>query len=186
MDSPSNICLISAAMKGDIKTIEDAIARGQNLDKKRGRARHTALMIAACYGRETVVKKLLDAVANPNRKDKSGQTALFYATRFPLIFKMLLVGKADPNIQDKCGITVLMSEAMNSVSCISQSYKIALLLKHDACAELVDCEGHTAEYYALHFGCNNRIAKLIRKKNNKYEWGEIIVAFEKRSFKKSD
>lgn len=53
------------------------------------------------------VHHLLNQGANPNFKDKSGKSALFYTLQQPNIVQLLLEYGADVNLQDSNGITAL-------------------------------------------------------------------------------
>jgi len=67
------------------------------------------LIRASETGRKGIVEKLLKLGANPNLKDKNGDTALIWATRngHTDIVEMLLNAGADPNIMNKWGRTAI-------------------------------------------------------------------------------
>lgn len=177
MDNPTGFpALVSAAMKGDTEQVQAFIKSKCDVNVRHDANGMSALMEAALNGYEEVVKHLLAAGANPNLISKFGQTALeFAAYKNPKIFKMLLQAKADPNFQNSLGRTALMREAMSFIVSPAQSYKMALLLNHGADLKLVDKAGKTA----ADFASSKLVRKLLKKKNNRYEWGQIIVEFEK-------
>ena len=72
------------------------------------------LVMAAQFGREDEVKRLLDAGADPNGKEEgTGWTALHYAAHhakqggYPEIVRLLVERGADVNAKAKDGTTVL-------------------------------------------------------------------------------
>ncbi len=79
------------------------------------------------------IKALLEAKADPNRKDSQGRTMLHqvslydFKKDYPEVLTILLEAKADPNIQDNYGTTALMNAAQsNSIE------GIEILLSHKA------------------------------------------------------
>lgn len=68
-----------------------------------------ALLEAASGGYAKIVKELLAEGANPNAKNKFGETTLMKATDYPEIVKMLLSAGADVNAKTKTGWTALDS-----------------------------------------------------------------------------
>ncbi len=99
-----------------------------------------SLIIAAHDGDEEAVKEALTQDADVNHADKSGYTALLWATimnHIPIV-KLLLEYKAHVNQPDKFGITPLMKAARYGHTSIAQ-----LLIEHKADVNQTDFEnGH--------------------------------------------
>lgn len=136
--------LITAALLGDLKGVETALANPQiNVDYQYSpsvKCRNigpTALICAAFQGRVEIVKLLLDAGADPNIQARDGRTALMWAAEkcYPAwvgdskchkeIIRLLLDAGADANIKDKDNRTVLSRFAYNEPNDIVQLIKKA-------------------------------------------------------------
>ncbi len=68
---------IKAAHKGDIKTVQEFLSKGINVNAKA--ILGTTALMSAGYGRKDIVQMLLAHKADVNAQDHSGQTALIYA-----------------------------------------------------------------------------------------------------------
>ncbi|MDD9900406.1 MAG: ankyrin repeat domain-containing protein [Alphaproteobacteria bacterium] len=68
----------------------------------------TALMHAACVaGNSLVIDLLLEAAADLEMKNRSGRTALYYATKDSYVTKKLLEAGANMDVRDVADLTVL-------------------------------------------------------------------------------
>lgn len=99
----------------------------------------TALHFAAAEGHTRIVRMLLAAGANPNSKDKWGNTTLFRAGNKEEIAHLLIKAGGDPGIENEQGISPLNSPAaaFNYLKKVHQqieepNYR-ALVNKGDAC-----------------------------------------------------
>ncbi|MBI5447347.1 MAG: ankyrin repeat domain-containing protein [Gammaproteobacteria bacterium] len=113
------------------------------------------LWIAAAMGNIGLVKKLLDAGANPNGKNYQSHTALFYAAMYGQLetLKLLLSCGASPN-QDSESSPLLMAVKNNHTE-VAQ-----VLLENNANPIFSNKKGIQAIHLASFFG-NERIVKLL-------------------------
>jgi ankyrin repeat protein len=113
---------IEMATEGNIDEVKRAIEIGIEIDEL-GSKGHTALMVAAYYGHQSIVKVLLESGANPNllsddRDLGSGMTALmlavssFFASNRQQIAKILIAGGADVNQRGMGGKTAIFYAAL--------------------------------------------------------------------------
>ena len=110
--------LYAAAKKGDVERVVDLIQQGKDLNVKCERFERTPLMIAinkidGTNDCQKVAKKLIEAKAEVDLKDKNGLTALMYAACIGdlEIVKMLCDRGANPDLQNKKGWTAAMFAA---------------------------------------------------------------------------
>ncbi len=93
--------LLFAARQGDrnLESLNILIDAGANVNDVYSKSGLTPLMVASIGGFEKVAKLLLDRGADPNAKDKGGNTVLHHAAANPVvsIIKDLLAHGADPN-----------------------------------------------------------------------------------------
>ncbi len=141
---------ISMALEGNIDEVERAIEIGIEIDELGARG-HTALMAAAYYGHKSVVKRLLEAGANPNILSDDdglgkGMTALmlvagsFFASNRQAIAKLLIANGADVNQQGLRGKTAIVYAAL-----AGSGYRdcVETLIAAGADLDLRDDRGHT-------------------------------------------
>ncbi len=82
---------------GSVEDIREILEKYPTLVNARGRSNNTLLMRAAVFGREAVVRLLLEKGANPDLKNKTGFTALMAAAlehRVGIIGMLLEAGAA--------------------------------------------------------------------------------------------
>ena len=101
----SAVNIHEAAGVGDMERVKEYIASGGDLNKKEGRERNTALLIAALFGHEEVVVAMIDAGAEVDIPNNDGDTALSMAAFFchEEIVEVLLANGADVNRKNKKG-----------------------------------------------------------------------------------
>ena len=100
----------TATFLGNLKTVEQHISAGSDLNKKDDYG-STPLMIAATFGKTDVAKALISGGANLNLKAADGSTALHTAAFFcrTEIVEALINAKADKNVKNNYGSTALES-----------------------------------------------------------------------------
>ncbi len=143
-----------AALQGELKTVQQAIEQGVNVDAADEDGR-TALQLAAYDGHTDVVRKLLDCDPAVDHLDGAGRTALMYAASGANheTVQLLLEAGAHPDIIDKEeGFTALMFAAAEG-----QTEVVRSLLKHDADVTLTDIDGDSA----LDFATQNRHRDVV-------------------------
>ena len=141
---------INMALEGNLDEVERAIEIGIEIDELGARG-YTALMAAAYYGHKSVVKRLLEAGANPNilSDDEGlgkGMTALtivagsFFASNRQAIAKLLIANGADVNQQGLRGKTAIVYAAL-----AGSGYRdcVETLIAAGADLDLRDDRGHT-------------------------------------------
>lgn len=130
--------LMVAAYQGDWQTAVVLEQAGAKADAD------TGLFVATVKGDTIAVAKLMASGANPNAKDKDGDSVLVYAVsyeRLP-IMKLLIEGGADVNARNKKDTTVLMWAA----SC-DRAKAVQMLLEHGADVKAKDKVGQTVINY---------------------------------------
>lgn len=78
-DADKLTALMRASAKGDVKAVNDLIAKGANVNAKSSDSGVTALMFAAYWGELPAVNALLAKSAALGQKDSGGLTAIDYA-----------------------------------------------------------------------------------------------------------
>lgn len=78
-DSDKLTALMRASAKGDVRAVNDLIAKGANVNAKSSDSGVTALMFAAYWGELPVVNALLAKSADVGQKDSGDRTAIDYA-----------------------------------------------------------------------------------------------------------
>jgi ankyrin repeat protein len=154
---------IAMATEGNIDEVKRAIEIGIEIDEL-GAKGHTALMVAAYYGHQSIVKVLLAAGADPNLLSDddglgSGMTALmlaagsFFASNRQQILQLLITGGADVNQRGAGGKTALFAAALNGSGYLDC---VETLIAAGADLDLHNDRGHTvltsvaaAENYAI-------------------------------------
>ncbi|MBT3594483.1 MAG: ankyrin repeat domain-containing protein [Verrucomicrobia bacterium] len=112
--APPSVDLLTAAVEGDLNTVNQHIAAGTDLNQKdlkpTGKG-DNALGLAAVFGHASVSKALIDAGADLNGKNNDGSTPLHMAAFLcrTEIVQMLLEKGADRSIRNNTGTTALES-----------------------------------------------------------------------------
>lgn len=99
----SNEILLEACYFGDIKTVDNLLKTGVNVNYKSFKNGMTPLMYASAEGHINVVRLLLQNKARVNAQDFDGWTALMYACQkkgYIDIVKLLIQYNADIHIED--------------------------------------------------------------------------------------
>lgn len=116
-----------------------------------------ALLLAAKHGNNDVARMMIQADANVNCQDKSGDTAIMIAAAcgHPDIVKILVEAGADVNHQNNAGVTALSKAAMSK-----QSRSLKILIKAGA---LVDYENENdKKWTALMYAAINGRATAVK------------------------
>ena len=102
--------LYHAAGKGDVASVRQLIAAGTDVNAKSGDGSQ-ALNAAAVYNQHDVIKLLLAHGANPNVRNREGDTPLVCATKYaggdPTTVKLLVDAGTNLGIADNDGKTAL-------------------------------------------------------------------------------
>ena len=138
--------LINAAERGDCAAIKQYKAAGGDINATE--CGYSALMKTVLFGHDAAAKLLLQLGANPDFQDQQGETILFYSRCNKQVFKAALLAKANPNIQKKTGKTALSVVVYYASDFSFPPYRIALLLKYGARADIPDNTGNTTRDYA--------------------------------------
>jgi len=101
--------LHEAAMTGDLAAIQQHIAAGADLNAREPTRGSTPLIIAATFGRTEAARAMIEAGADPDRRNDDGSTALLTAAFFcrTEIVEALLAAGADRSIRNNAGSTAL-------------------------------------------------------------------------------
>lgn len=101
--------MVLAGDKGDVSLMAYLLELGVNIDGVTTNRRESALMRRAEVGNTTVVRFLIENGANPDLRDKGGETALMKAVRSRKrgVIKLLIEAGADVNLSDFTGKTAL-------------------------------------------------------------------------------
>ncbi len=105
------IDIYGATVMGDLKTVEQHIAAGTDLNAPDSLGGSPPLVTAAVFGKTEVAQVLIDAGADLNTSNRDGSTALYCAAFFGRveILKALLEAGADKEIGNNFGSTPLQS-----------------------------------------------------------------------------
>lgn len=100
-----------AVIAGNLEAVKQHIAAGSNLNEPDPFGGSSPLITASLFGKEDIVKALLDAGVQVNFKNNEGSTALHTAAFFceKEIVQLLLANGADKTITNKYGATPLAS-----------------------------------------------------------------------------
>ena len=109
---PPGIDIHTATLMGDLKSINQHIKAGSDLDEK-DQYGSTPLIIAVTFGKTEVAGTLIGAGADINCRNNEGSTPLHIAAFFcrTEIVKILLDNGADKNLENNFGSTPLESVA---------------------------------------------------------------------------
>lgn len=101
--------LHTAAFLGDLKSIQQHIEAGSDLDDKEPTMGSTALISASVFGKTEIARALIEAGANLNIQNNEGSTALHTSTFLcrTEIVEMLLAHGADKTLKNMYGFTAL-------------------------------------------------------------------------------
>ena len=94
---PDATRLMASIREDDRPAVDDLLRRNARAADARGTHGSTPLMAAALYGDAALVKRLLSAGANPDRRNSAGATALMWAAPDPDKMQLLLDAGADVN-----------------------------------------------------------------------------------------
>lgn len=125
--------------------------------------RVVALHRSAQKGQKAVLELLLQSGANPNTRNRSGDSVLNMATRggHEELVELLLVSGADPNLTNKSGSTPLHQAALKGHEAL-----VRLLLKNNADPNTVNDSGATALHEAVSGGHDMVVKQLLEGKAN--------------------
>ncbi len=147
--------LVSAAGRGDLKTVDGFISQGVDVNARRNDS-ETALEQAAAAGHNVVVETLLAHGADVNAKDNKGDTALIDAAcEYKDVVATLLAHGADVNTRGYIG-TALECAARNGHNDVVQT-----LLAHGADVNAKDGVGGTALIAATEYGHTDIVEMLL-------------------------
>jgi ankyrin repeat protein len=140
-----------AAGQGNLAMLDQLLAYGTNLDLT------GALEAAVQNGRADAVTRLIQSKADPNSKDKNGESLALRALNAPAVLKALLDGGADPSERTLQGDTLIE----RAVSAGLES--LELLLAHGGDASAQDTQlGYSALHYAARSGRLDAAQSLIK------------------------
>eukprot|EP00937_MAST-01D_sp_MAST-1D-sp2_P000709 g709.t1 len=131
---------------GSVAQLKAALKRTPGDVDMLGTSRITPLMPAAQNGRADLVELLLEAGADPLKRDASGLAALHFAVERDRVLctSLLLRGGADADAQDNAGESALHRAAEHG-----WTESTTLLLDAGANPNLKDSQGETPLAYAL-------------------------------------
>jgi ankyrin repeat protein len=121
------------------------------------------IMVASCFGHETVVKVLLKTNAKIESKDNNGQTPLLRAAEkgHEAVVKVLLEAKANVELKDNNGQTPLLRAAANRNEAV-----VKVLLEAKADVESKDKWNRTPLWWATTIGDGGIVKLLLESKDN--------------------
>lgn len=149
--------LWQASAEGALAATREALEEGANVHARNDDG-NTALMLAAFFGHEDVVKLLLEHGAEVNARNPEGRTPLMFAATFdsPDTVELLLADGAAVDVRDNQEkFTALMFAASEG-----HLDAVKLLLDHDADKTLVDVDGDTAADFARRNG-HEKVAEFL-------------------------
>ncbi len=155
--------LLKAAKKGDVKGIENALAKGANINATANNG-STALRLATVANEIEAVRLLLESGADPNIQNISGYTPLSRAAGqgFQEILALLLAdGRTALDTQDNRGDTALRTAVINR-----ETRSVGLLLEKGANPDIQNDEGKTALTRAVAQGYNEIVKLLLESDAN--------------------
>lgn len=119
------------------------------------------LMYAALYSTANCMKQLLQKGANPNAKNKLGETAIMWCTNDMEKTKLLLEYKANMNIKTTTGNTAFLSACVGH----AQTEMIKLMLQYGADPLVVNNKKETALMRAAIYG-DTTLARILVNNGN--------------------
>jgi hypothetical protein len=133
--------LYYASSFGMTAIVDRLIKSGVNVDNPGGRHGSTALTVASYRGQYSTVKKLLEAGADPNKKDCHGMTALQWArSRKHYRIAKLLLANGSKNIPSLSSADMVCKQAFTHWVCCScqfvhvvSPYQRCFECQHGAC-----------------------------------------------------
>jgi uncharacterized protein len=146
--------LLKAATEGDFPAASAALRQGASKDATTEFG-FTALHVAATAGHLQIVRLLIDAGADVDRRDRHGISPLLQAVGWPNIMEALLDAGADVDTATIQGVTPLMSAAA-----FGEMASVRLLLARGADPNRRDDGGSNAAEIAGEKG-EDEIASLL-------------------------
>ena len=158
--------LVAAAMEGDVRGVEKALAGGASVGYFDGEGK-TALMYASSYGHMPVIEALLAAGAEVDARSatagETGQTALMQAAGSHLasnrveVVERLLAAGAGVDLQDDAGWCAIMHATTSDTGYVGP---VEALLAAGANPELADPDGNTPLMVAASLGVRSIVKRL--------------------------
>jgi uncharacterized protein len=158
-DTSGTTLLMVAARNGNVELLDFLLRSGANA-MNQNRYGDTAIALAALYGHEHAVQRMIDAGA---RSDGPGWGALHYAAYggYTQIVRLLLSSGVNVNTRAPTQQTALMLAARNGHRDV-----VKLLIDAGACSDMGDLNGNTAQSIALKAG-NDEIVSVLRAGANR-------------------
>jgi ankyrin repeat protein len=127
-------------------SVQALLAAGASVNFQRPGLRNTPLTSVVWYGSSTLLTVLLDANADPNLANGSGETALMMACHKFNITQMDMLVKAGAmcDTTDPVGRTALHWLATSPYADSNPQAAVQLLLDNKACVNAQDADGQTA------------------------------------------
>lgn len=118
----------TAIITDDLKTVQQHIEFGSNLNEKEPMGGSTPLMTASTFNKVDIAKALIKANVDVNIKNNDGSTALHSAAFFGRIeiVQLLIDTKADKTIQNNFGATPRQS-VLGEFSQVKSVYEMFIL-----------------------------------------------------------
>ena len=124
----------------------------------------TPLMRAAQLGKTSTAKFLLANKADPNLRNKKGDTALMTAVSSADLMRLLLESGANPNLANEEGFTALMAVVSGASYDKTKPEKVRLLLEKGAKIDAKDKNGRSALDIARSYN-DTQTVNLLQKAN---------------------
>ncbi|MCG6870125.1 MAG: thioredoxin fold domain-containing protein [Gammaproteobacteria bacterium] len=151
-----------AGRAGQFAAAGDAALLEHTAQERHDPTGESPLMLAVRERRVGSVEVLLDAGADPDRRNRSGETSLHLAVRGdPDIIKLLLEAGANPNAQDTGGVTPLMLAAA-----AGREDSTKMLRGAGARLDMKDYQGASVRDWALRGGHRALAARLEAQLDN--------------------
>ncbi len=145
----------------DTRKLEKALKVNGGINKT-DQEGDTPLMLAALYGNAATLKWMLKKGADPNGKNKDGETALMWAIHDLEKLKILLEHGADINAKANTGNTALLLGAVGA----SQYDLVSFLLQNGADPAIKNLRRENPLMRAALFGDTATLGLLISKGND--------------------